>query len=110
MATDQCVDLQYQEGVNGGPDWWVKGKARRGCITAPTREGAMALFAEYTGDTAESADVLPYPAAPRLNCVWYEYPADSQYAGKKCCTPSFCISPESCKGHSACPRNYSCTE
>jgi len=38
---------------------------------------------------------LPYPASPQLN------PGNC---------PPFCFTPERCKGHSSCPRNYACSE
>jgi hypothetical protein len=48
-----------------------------------------------------AAVVLPYPADP---CVWkFEHPLHGK-------TPSFCFRPTQCKGRTACPQNYSCTE
>lgn len=44
---------------------------------------------------------LPYPAEPS---VWkFDHPC----YGK---TPSFCFKPSQCKGKTACPQPYSCTE
>ena len=38
---------------------------------------------------------LPYPASPYLNQIDH---------------PDFCFAPETCKGHSSCPRSYACSE
>jgi len=44
---------------------------------------------------------LPYPADP---CIWkFEHPCHGE-------TPSFCFKPSQCKGKTACPQPYSCTE
>jgi hypothetical protein len=44
---------------------------------------------------------LPYPASP---VIWQ---LDHPVNGK---APTFCHSPNQCKGRTACPQNYSCTE
>lgn len=46
-------------------------------------------------------DKLPYPADP---VIWQ---LDHPVAGK---CPPFCSTPEQCKGSTACPKNYSCSE
>jgi hypothetical protein len=44
---------------------------------------------------------LPYPADP---CLWkFDHPCHGK-------APSFCHAPRQCKGRTACPQNYSCTE
>ena len=43
---------------------------------------------------------LPYPASP---VIWQlDHPVNG-----KC--PPFCIKPDQCKGRTACPQNYACT-
>ncbi|WP_417615378.1 hypothetical protein [Parasphingorhabdus sp.] len=58
-----------------------------------------------TGRKVVSVDRIPYPASPRLVKVYYEIKP-----GVKEACPSFCYSPEQCKGRSSCPKNYSCCE
>lgn len=48
-----------------------------------------------------AAESLPYPANP---VIWQ---LDHPVSGK---CPAFCFRPEQCKGNTACPQNYSCTE
>jgi hypothetical protein len=50
---------------------------------------------EAEGNSVSEVSTLPYPAMPRFN-------TDS--------CPDFCYSPEQCKGRTACPKSYSCTE
>lgn len=45
----------------------------------------------------KTIDNLPYPASPRLG------------PSKSSC-PSFCYSPEECKGRSSCPKGRACSE
>lgn len=65
-----------------------------GTITADDMNGVRKVCAELKV-TLESADRLPYPAAPQLN-----------QSG----IPSFCIQPEQCKGRGSCPRRRSCVD
>lgn len=51
--------------------------------------------------TAGNVKPLPYPASP---VIWQ---LDHPCHGK---TPTFCHAPKQCKGRTACPQNYSCTE
>lgn len=62
------------------------------CIEGP--KGAA--MAKEMGEIV-SISSLPYPADPRLK------------TDEDGC-PSFCFSPESCKGHHSCPRSYACSE
>lgn len=44
---------------------------------------------------------LPYPASP---VIWqFDHPVNG-----KC--PEFCHDPHNCKGRTACPKNYACSE
>lgn len=47
------------------------------------------------GEVVKQCSVLPHPASPRV--------------GEKSDCPSFCYTPNQCKGRGACPRNPSCT-
>ena len=48
-----------------------------------------------------AAKPLPYPS---IGCIWR---FDDPLRGK---TPEFCHGGKQCAGHTACPKNYSCTE
>ena len=50
---------------------------------------------------SNAVKTLPYPANP---VIWQ---LDHPVSGK---TPTFCIRPTQCAGHTSCPQNYSCTE
>jgi hypothetical protein len=78
--------------------WWVTFENRKPtCIDASSEGEARMLALDLTGCDPVDCDHLPYPADPRLN-----RPSEG--------TPSFCLSPENCKGRTCCPRNYSCVE
>lgn len=82
--------------------FWMTFKGRgAACMEAPTEQEARTDAAVLTGAEVLTCHVLPYPAEPRLRPYidpkWGKYPA-------------FCFRPESCKGKTACPQNYSCTE
>ncbi len=51
--------------------------------------------------TEMQAWVLPYPAEP---VIWQ---FDHPIAGKR---PTYCHTPENCKGNTGCPRRVACTE
>jgi hypothetical protein len=58
---------------------------------------AMKRAQEITGKVAQdNPPTLPYPAIPT---IW-----------KSTDCPPFCYSPEQCKGRTACPKNYACSE
>lgn len=85
--------------------YWLHFEGRRpACVEAMTPEEARALGAELGKAPVTSCDELPYPAEPRLNHVRHQ---DAQGGFV---TPSFCHSPEQCKGKTVCPQRYSCTE
>lgn len=78
-----------------------------GCCQGETEYDAKKIAEHITkkkvsgGEYSEiSAKKLPYPANP---IIWQ---LDHPVSGK---TPPFCMSPEKCAGHGACPRDYSCT-
>ena len=76
--------------------FWVKFAARESSsISANNAEHAKALATEITGAEVKEVFTLPYPAAPRLN---------------QTSCPDFCFSPEQCKGRTACPKSYACSE
>lgn len=89
----------WKEGKPWRP-FWVSFKDRSpGCVEAVDKDHAMAL-AEAHG-TPISADVIGYPADPRL---------EPFYSPKWGECPSFCIAPERCKGGSCVnPYGRSCT-
>lgn len=83
--------------------WWVEleGVGSK-CVETYTAEMACQIAEGLTGVKALGAEQLPYPAEPRLNA--YVQP----HLDMAC--PSFCYSPETCKGRSCCPQRISCTE
>jgi hypothetical protein len=56
---------------------------------------------ETTGHDVIRADRLPYPAPPRLRMIEY---------GDAGVCPSFCYTPERCRGRGSCPHDIACTE
>jgi hypothetical protein len=79
--------------------YWVHfADGRRACVERP--EGDERHVNEFAAELAGSRVVefwsLPYPAEPRLNRVGT--------------CPSFCFTPERCKGRSACPREHACDD
>lgn len=78
------------------PYWIQLHKLHNVCVEAASKIEACQTAERETGGTAVHCDTLPYPAEPRV--------------GPRTDCPSFCYSPEQCKGRTACPRNYSCTE
>lgn len=82
--------------------WWVALEGVSACVETYTSEMACQIAEGLTGFKALGAEQLPYPAEPRLNA--YVWPNDTQAC------PSFCYSPETCKGRSCCPQRISCTE
>ncbi len=75
--------------------YWVRFQDRPcGSLEADSVEQATELASKY-GEVAE-VSTLPYLAEPKLD-----------ESSKRI---AFCWKPEECKGHTACPRRYSCTE
>lgn len=82
--------------------YWIKFDGHKsGCVEAPSPNVAKTIGAEITGHRAIDATVLPYPAMPRINTH-----IDPKYGT----APAFCFKPEQCKGYTACPQSYSCSE
>lgn len=82
--------------------FWLKFNERpAGCVEARDKDAAIAVAKQVTGFDAISADILPYPACPRIN----EY-EDPKYG----VCPSFCYKPEQCHGKTCCPQSYSCVD
>lgn len=76
--------------------YWVEFEnGRKGTIKAKDANDAKRIGLSIVGCEAIEVNTLPYPAEPKLNAI-------------DC--PSFCFSPERCKGQTSCPRLYSCTE
>lgn len=83
--------------------WWVElEKVGSKCVETYTAEMACQIAEDLTGFKPLGAEQLPYPAEPRLN------PYVQPHLDMAC--PSFCYSPEACKGRSCCPQRISCTE
>lgn len=87
------------------PAYWIKFKnGKNGCVEALDETAAKVSGRMVTGSDVVSIDRLPYPAEPRLIKVKHKH-NDQEYH-----IPSFCYTPEQCKGKSCCPKSYSCTE
>lgn len=86
--------------------WWIEFDGRGpGCVDSPKakdEERARALAESVTGKKALRVDRLPYPAAP----VLHQEP--DKDGGPVC--PAFCYAPEQCRGRTACPQHYACSE
>lgn len=73
---------------------WVDGTS--GCMEAKTQVAALEKAVAHKADV-KSVMSLPYPAEPRIG-EW-----------ESGC-PSFCYSPNQCKGRTTCPKSYSCVD
>jgi hypothetical protein len=88
------------------PAYWVTFKDRpAGCVEAQDETSALVAARIATRNNPVKAEILPYPANPRLVKKEYTDPKGHKY---NC--PSFCYKPEQCKGRTCCPQRYSCTE
>lgn len=76
--------------------YWVtfENSENNGCIDAASAEAAKEDAKQFGAPL--KAELLPYPAAPRLRV--------------RISCPAFCWTPETCKGNSSCPRRYACCE
>lgn len=86
--------------------YWIEFKDRpSGCVEADDETTALIAARLETSNKPVKATRIPYPAEPRIvkKLNKTEHYGDFY-------TPSFCSSPEKCKGHSCCPKSYSCTE
>lgn len=66
------------------------------CITAESEAEALATAKHIGWKFPKVLYTTPYPTHPKLN------PGDG--------CPAFCLDKPECRGRSACPRAYSCTE
>jgi hypothetical protein len=88
--------------------WLTFTDGSKACCEGETAYDAKQIAEKITGKTVAggkyndiAAVGLPYPATPR---IWgFNHPCHGE-------TPTFCHAPEQCKGKTACPQNYSCTE
>lgn len=84
--------------------YWIKFEDRKSaCVEAQDLTAALEIAKQH-GKPVEGSR-LPYPAEPRLNTHLHE-----MTDGRKVPCPSFCYTPEHCKGHGSCPKNYACSE
>lgn len=82
--------------------YWVRFSDRgAGCITCGPDEDPVAVAGDF-GAVAE-IDSLPYPANPVIRRRALRSANDGH-------CPEFCYSPNTCKGRTACPKNYACSE
>lgn len=77
------------------PYWATFEGKPAGCVEAYSKAEAQSQ-AEAVGKV-RTLDCLPYPAEPRIS------------EAKSDCPP-FCYSPAQCKGRTACPKDYACSE
>lgn len=91
--------------------YWIKfTDGTEACCEGQTDFDAQRIAEKVSGKTvadkpnswtAGNVTPLPYPASPVL------WQLDHPVVGK---CPTFCHAPKQCKGRTACPQNYSCTE
>lgn len=95
--------------------WVIFTDGSRGCAEIPREieeQGGEARVAfvealpNAAGRKVSTLERLPYPAHPRLNAT--DTITKSGRNIGPC--PSFCYRPESCAGHSSCPRSPSCVD
>src|SRR5690348_9837100 len=85
--------------------YWVTFTNRgAGCITVSKDEDPIAVAREL-GDI-KTINSLPYPARPVLRRRELVSEKDKEWGH----CPEFCYTPEQCKGRTACPKNYACSE
>lgn len=89
--------------------WIIFTDGSKGYCEGSNAFDAKGIAEHLTGKTVKcdgdkynpKLDTLPYPASP---VIWQlDHPVDG-----KC--PTFCHSPNQCRGRSSCPQEYSCTE
>jgi hypothetical protein len=81
--------------------WWVEFDGfKTGCVETEGNEDVRVVAKEVTKHDVTRADRLPYPANPRYRKI--------NGSGGPC--PSFCYTPERCRGRSSCPHDIVCTE
>lgn len=82
-----------------GPYWVEFEDGSSGCVDGCSSTDAFLRAEEVTEKTVKTVSILPYPASPVLYQHPCEYPC-----------PPFCWSPKTCKGNTACPKLYACSE
>jgi hypothetical protein len=94
------------------PYWVTFDDGSKGCVELQYRDQDLEKLVNDTMRYRKefrkfkSAAMLPYPADPRLIT---HYDADWDTDRPVAC-PSFCYTPEECKGQSSCRKNPCCTE
>ena len=79
--------------------YWVTFEDRTaGCIDCGKDEDPLAIAAVL--GKLKTIDALPYPARPVLR----RRPNETHPC------PEFCYAPQQCKGRTACPQSYACSE
>jgi len=81
--------------------YWIKfTDGSKGCCDGQSEHDATHIAEHIKKKKVESIDILPYPASPT---IWqFEHPVNG-----KC--PTFCYTPEKCKGKTCCPNSPCCT-
>jgi hypothetical protein len=75
--------------------YWVTFESgQSGCIETHPKEDPRTVAAAH--GIPRTIEPLPYPARPMLRRV------------TEC--PEFCYSPTTCKGRTACPKSYACSD
>jgi len=96
-------EIEFPEPKEYVRSWWVEFENKTvGCIEALNHDEVRLIAARVIESPIVEISKLPYPAEPRLN-------VHDDHNGHGPC-PSFCWKPHQCKGSSACPQSYSCTE
>jgi hypothetical protein len=81
--------------------YWVTFEDRKaGCIECDPHEEPLVVASEF--GQIRTIDSLPYPASPVLR----RQPNPGPYGH----CPEFCYAPAQCKGCTACPQDYACSE
>lgn len=83
------------------PYWVTLQGGKKGCVELIDDRDVIKLVWEVLGKEVLSYSPIPYPASPRLITKRDE-------EGTMC--PSFCYTPEICKGSTCCHKNPSCVE
>lgn len=81
--------------------WIVFEDGTAGCCQGINQQHAKSIALKLKEKIVAEVFTLPYPATP---VIWqFDDPVHGE-------TPTFCTTPNQCKGRTACPKSYSCTE
>ena len=88
--------------------WVAFTDGSKACCQGESQYDAKVIAEKVTGKKVAggeyrdiAAERLPYPASP---AVWlFDHPAHGKM-------PKFCTTPNQCKGRTACPKSYACSE